>query len=87
MTIIAYSPLATGLGKLASKDGTDTIGQIAAKLGKTLAQVALNWCLRQQRVMVIPKANSSQHVEDDCGASGWRLSDDDLAIIDEAFPR
>tara|TARA_B100001750_G_C15458919_1_gene573091 strand:- start:657 stop:1451 length:795 start_codon:yes stop_codon:yes gene_type:complete len=87
VTIIAYSPLATGLGKLASKDGTDTIGQIAAKLGKTLAQVALNWCLRQQRVMVIPKANSSQHVEDDCGASGWRLSDDDLAIIDEAFPR
>ena len=87
VTIIAYSPLATGLGKLASSDTTDTIGKVAAKLEKTRAQVALNWCLRQQRVMVIPKANSPEHVEDDCGASGWRLSNDDVAILDAAFPR
>jgi diketogulonate reductase-like aldo/keto reductase len=37
--------------------------------------------------MVIPKANSLAHVEDDCGASGWRLTPDDLAILDAAFPQ
>ena len=87
VTIIAYSPLATGLGKLGGKAGAQAIEQVADNTGKTQAQVALNWCLRQPRVMVIPKANSTAHVEDDCGASGWRLSSDDLAILDAAFPR
>ena len=87
VTIIAYSPLATGLGKLGGKAGAQAIEQAAGTTGKTQAQVALNWCLRQPRVMVIPKANSTAHVEDDCGASGWRLSSDDLAILDAAFPR
>ena len=87
VTIIAYSPLATGLGKLGGKAGAQAIEQVAGTTGKTQAQVALNWCLRQPRVMVIPKANSTAHVEDDCGSSGWRLSSDDLAILDAAFPR
>lgn len=87
VTIIAYSPLATGLGKLGGKGGAQAVKQVAGNAGKTQAQVALNWCLRKPRVMVIPKANSAAHVEDDCGASGWRLSSDDLAILEAAFPR
>ena len=87
VTVIAYSPLATGLGKLGGKAGADALAKVATNTGKTQAQVALNWCLREQRVMVIPKANSVSHVEDDCGASGWRLTPDDLAILDAAFPR
>jgi diketogulonate reductase-like aldo/keto reductase len=87
VTVIAYSPLATGLGKLSDKDRTKAVETVAANTGKSQAQVALNWCLRQPRVMVIPKANSATHVEDDCGASGWRLSDSDLAILDAAYPR
>ncbi len=87
VTIIAYSPLATGLGKLGGKSGAQAIEQVTNNTEKSQAQIALNWCLRQPRVMVIPKANSVAHVEDDCGASGWRLSSDDLAILDAAFPR
>ena len=87
VTIIAYSPLATGLGKLGGKAGAQAVERVASNTEKTQAQVALNWCLRQPRVMVIPKANSAAHVEDDCGASGWRLSSADLAILDAAFPQ
>jgi diketogulonate reductase-like aldo/keto reductase len=87
VTVMAYSPLATGLGKLESKGGAEAINKISTSTGKTHPQVALNWCLRQQRVMVIPKANSLAHVEDDCGASGWRITPDDLAILDAAFPQ
>jgi diketogulonate reductase-like aldo/keto reductase len=87
VTVIAYSPLARGLGNFASNDKAKALGQVAACTGKTEAQVALNWCLRHSKVMVIPKANSPAHVEDDCGASGWRLSPDDLAILDAAFPQ
>ena len=87
VTIIAYSPLATGLGKLGGKAGAQAVERVASNTEKTQAQVALNWCLRQPRVMVIPKANSAAHVEDDCGASGWRLSSPDLAILDAAFPQ
>ena len=87
VTVIAYSPLASGMGNLASSDKTKALGQVAAGTGKTEAQVALNWCLREPRVMAIPKANSPSHVEDDCAASGWRLSSEHLTTLDVAFPR
>ena len=87
VTVIAYSPLARGLGNLSDNDRTKAIETVAANTGKSQAQIALNWCLRHSRVMVIPKANSPAHVEDDCGASGWELSEGDLAILNAAYPR
>lgn len=84
ITVIAYSPLARGLGNFGS--GAKALEDAAARNGKTVAQVALNWCLSHDRVMVIPKSNSAARVEENCGASGWRLSDDDIAALEAAFP-
>jgi diketogulonate reductase-like aldo/keto reductase len=36
--------------------------------------------------MVIPKTNSAARVVENCGASGWCLSDDDMAVLEAAFP-
>ena len=84
ITVIAYSPLARGLGNFGK--GSAALAEVAAKNGKTVAQVALNWCLSHDRVMVIPKSNSAARVEENCGASGWRLSDEDIAALEAAFP-
>ena len=86
ITVIAYSPLARGLGNLVRDAGAGALADVAARTGRTAAQVALNWCLNHERVMVIPKTNSTARVEENCAASGWRLSREDAATLDAAFP-
>ena len=86
VTVIAYSPLAQGLDRMIEQDSMGALGVVAANMGKTAAQVALNWCIRGENVVAIPKANSVEHVEEDCSATGWRLSAEDLRLLDTAFP-
>ena len=85
VTVIAYSPLAQGMEHILKKDSTGAIDKTVAATGKTAAQVALNWCVVKENVIAIPKANSVAHIEEDCGASGWRLSRDEVALLDAAF--
>jgi diketogulonate reductase-like aldo/keto reductase len=90
ITVIAYTPLADGslAGKsrlLPDKRGA-VMEEVAQESGKTPAQVALNWCLTRPPVVVIPKTNSVERTEDNCGATGWRLTADQLHRLDEAFP-
>ena len=81
ISVIAYSPLARGLGRIADCDPSGVVAEVARATGKTPAQVALNWCLAEQPVAVIPGANSVPHVLENCGASGWRLSPEHLALL------
>jgi diketogulonate reductase-like aldo/keto reductase len=74
ITILAFSPLAAGLANIREWDCDDTLGRIAAEVGKTRAQVALNWCVRHHSVTAIFKANQIQHIRENCAASGWSLS-------------
>jgi diketogulonate reductase-like aldo/keto reductase len=53
--------------------------------GKNEAQVALNWCITKDAVIAIPKASSIDHVEENCGASGWRLSPEQIQLLDRGI--
>ena len=89
VTVMAYTPLADG--SLAAKprlrrDGRlETLEKVAAEAGKTMAQVALNWCTSHHNVMVIPKSNSVDRIVENCGASSWRLSPEQTSALDQAF--
>ena len=85
ITVIAYSPLAEGLNHIFERDSSGAVERVATITGKTPAQVALNWCISKDNVVAIPKANSVAHVEEDCEASGWRLSSENLGQLDMAF--
>jgi aryl-alcohol dehydrogenase-like predicted oxidoreductase len=50
--------------------------------GKTPAQVALNWLICKGAVP-IPGAKNARQAEQNAGALGWRLSDDEVARLDE----
>ncbi|WP_265266532.1 aldo/keto reductase [Spirulina subsalsa] len=50
----------------------DTLGAIAQHRGKTMAQVALNWCICQGTIP-IPGAKTVQQAEENLGALGWFL--------------
>jgi diketogulonate reductase-like aldo/keto reductase len=82
ITIVAYSPLSRGN---ISSDEKGVLDRIAQKYNKTIAQVILNFLTREDHVVAIPKANRSEHVKENCGASGWRLSSEDILEIDESF--
>jgi len=89
ITILAYSPLARG--RLTAKPmmryrrAMGVLREIADETGKTLAQVALNWCNAKPNVISIPKSDKVERVVENCEASGWRLSTEHLASLDKAF--
>ena len=64
----------------------DSLCSVARECGKTPAQVALNWCVSRPNVIAIPKSNSVARTEENCGASGWRLTPAQLEQLDRAFP-
>lgn len=75
ISLLAYSPLGSDFTRLLSADPEDVLGEIAAFTGKTRAQVALNWCVSHPAVIAISKADRVEHVRENCGASGWSLTD------------
>lgn len=85
ITVIAYSPLARGLGRVRDCDPKNSIEKVVQATGKSAAQIILNWCLCQERVVVIPKASSPEHILENCGASDWRLSEEQLALLDTSI--
>jgi len=81
IAIMAYTPL--GQGRMLQDKA---LAEVAARHGASPAQVALAWLLRQDGMMVIPKATQPAHVRDNRGALDLRLTADDLGVIDRAFP-
>lgn len=81
IVIMAYTPL--GQGRLL---GNRTLGEVATRHRASPAQIALAWLLRQDGMMVIPKASTAEHVRDNFAALKVKLTDDDLAALDRAFP-
>ena len=51
--------------------------------GKSNAQIALNWLICKG-TMPIPGAKNAKQAEANAGALGWRLTDDQVAALDEA---
>lgn len=85
ITIIAYSPLARRRILETDEEKTEILKRICAKYEKTIPQVALNWLISKPGVIVIPKATTIKHVEENAQAVGWKLSDDDSASLERAF--
>lgn len=62
----------------------DAVGAVAEETGKTYAQVALNWLLRQPLVTApIIGARTMAQLEDNLGAAGWRLDDAQVRRLSE----
>ena len=82
MPLMAYCPVGQGGSLL--RDAA--LLEVARRHEATPAQVALAWALRQDGVIVIPKAVDPVHIRQNARAGELRLSADDLALIDRAYP-
>ena len=60
------------------------LGQLARQRDKTIAQVAMNWVLCQDLAIPITGPDTVAHLEENCGAVGWRLDSSALEQIDKA---
>lgn len=79
--LMAYSPVEQGaLARNARLDA------VAARHGATPAQIALAWVMRQDGVIAIPKAGSQEHVRQNVAALDIKLTPQDIADLDRAFP-
>jgi diketogulonate reductase-like aldo/keto reductase len=79
--IMAYSPLEQG--RLLRNR---VLTAVAIRHRATTAQIALAWVLRQCDMMVIPKAATLEHVRENQAALDIKLTGQDLAELDRAFP-
>ena len=78
---IPWFPIATG--ELARPGGP--LAGIAQQTGATPGQLALAWLLRRAPVMLpIPGTSSVAHLEENVGAAGVQLSDEQFAALSEA---
>ncbi len=82
MAVMAYSPIGQGGALLRHK----ALRAIAARHGVTPAQVALAFVLHRPGVIAIPKAADQAHVRQNAAARELKLTAEDLAELDAAFP-
>jgi aryl-alcohol dehydrogenase-like predicted oxidoreductase len=66
----------------------DRVREVADEKGITPGQLALAWLLAQgDDIVPIPGTKRRKYLEENAGAAGVTLSEDDLARIEEAMPR
>ncbi|RUU50022.1 aldo/keto reductase, partial [Mesorhizobium sp. M7A.T.Ca.TU.009.01.1.1] len=79
--LMAYSPVEQGaLARNARLDA------VAARHDATSAQIALAWVVHQEGIIAIPKASSREHVRQNIAALDIKLTPQDIADLDRAFP-
>jgi len=71
----AWAPIAKG-----TVNDDPTLGEIASRLGRTPAQVALRWHLQRGDV-VFPKSMRRERMVENSAIFGFELDDDDMATI------
>jgi diketogulonate reductase-like aldo/keto reductase len=82
MAVMAYSPVGQAGRLLKSK----ALLGVARRHDATTAQIAIAWAVRQPGIIAIPKASNLEHVRENAAAASIKLTADDLATIDAAYP-
>lgn len=75
IVVEAYSPLAHGNGL-----DNEVLAKIAAKHGKSIAQVMIRWCV-EMNLVVLPKSVSAARIAENIDVFDFKLDEEDLALI------
>ena len=81
--VAAWRPIEGGM---LSKNKVRIVDDICKKYNKTPSQVAINWLISQDNVVTIPGSRNIKHLEENLGALGWQLSQEDFRMLDDKFP-
>jgi aryl-alcohol dehydrogenase-like predicted oxidoreductase len=71
-----------------NQDLVDELRGVAAELGKTVAQLVVNWTIHQAGITAaLCGAKRAYQIEETAGAMGWRLPPDAATRIEAALSR
>lgn len=77
---LAYTPIEKG------RIGNDRLlKELGKKYNKTPIQIAINWYIQIPNLVPIIKSSNISHLEENAGALGWSLSQEDWKLIDESY--
>ncbi|QHF02606.1 MULTISPECIES: aldo/keto reductase [Pseudomonas syringae group] len=82
LPLMAYCPI----GQAGDLLYHPALHEIANRHNATPAQISLAWVLRQDNMIAIPKATNPEHIRLNIAAEQIRLTEQDLADIDRAWP-
>jgi diketogulonate reductase-like aldo/keto reductase len=87
VAVVGYSPFGHRGGLPGHRTSRGRVlTEIAAAHGATARQVALAFLVRRAPLFTIPKASNPDHTAENAGAGDLRLSEDEIARLDQAFP-
>lgn len=85
--VMAYCPLAQAGRLRRGMLDNPILKKVAERHGAaTPLQIALAWTMRSGHVIAIPKAATETHVRENAAAGKITLDDEDLRLLNEAFP-
>ncbi|MGY2986831.1 diketogulonate reductase-like aldo/keto reductase [Bradyrhizobium sp. USDA 4508] len=87
VAVVAYSPFGHNDFPSSSSRAGTLLQSIAQAHKATPRQVALSFLTRLPSVLAIPKASNAEHAAENAAAGTLKLSGDELAALDAAFPR
>ncbi len=82
--IAAWRPIEGGM---LSKKGIELLDKICRRYNKTPGQIAINWLISQKNVITIPGSRNIEHLKENLGSVGWKLTLKDIKMLDDDFPR
>jgi diketogulonate reductase-like aldo/keto reductase len=85
--VVAYSPFGHDDFPSPRSKGGRVLQAISDARKASPRQVALAFLTRLPSVFAIPKASNAEHAADNAGAGALKLSQSELAALEEAFPR
>lgn len=80
---VAWRPLQKGV---LLEEGKSILRELAEKYRKTPAQIAINWLISQDNIVTLAKMRSKKHLEENLGAIGWEMKEEDVERLRREFP-
>ncbi len=87
VAVVAYSPFGHNDFPPPDSKAGRVLQSIAEAHGASVRQVALAFLTRAPSVFTIPKASTPEHAADNAAAGKLVLGKDEIAVLDNAFPR
>lgn len=84
--VMAYCPLAQAGSLRRGLMSSPAVLEVAGAHGATASQVLLAFLLTRPGVIPIPRTGRAGHALENAGAAELRLTDEELALLDKAFP-
>ncbi|MBW1605903.1 aldo/keto reductase [Lactobacillus sp. Sy-1] len=85
--LIAYAPVDEADSRGLDITKQRALVEVANRHSATPFQIMLAWSIRDGQTIAIPQTSSEQHMQENIDAAKIGLTNDDLQLLDSAFPK